>query len=214
MTYRPPRTKHASRTQCIADERRGGGTKAERKLERILNEVSDGVLRGRFQREWAYGGRWVVDFFFREVRLGIEVEGGYHRSLKQQLRDVERELALEQAGVTLVRVANEDVFGDREALLSKLRDGWRRAQVAYRAFHARNKPIQRRLVGTQASPRRTTRTSVAYSGGWTSIKQGTTSVGDAFDKVLIDEGIAGTRDEQRAMNKQQFADMRKRSQER
>jgi very-short-patch-repair endonuclease len=173
MTYRLRPTKHASPTQRIADNRRRGGTNAERELERILNEVNGGALRGRFQREWAYGGRWIVDFFFRELRLGIEVEGGYHRSLKQQLRDIDRELTLEQLGVTLVRIANEDVFGDRNALLNKLRDSWRRAQIAHREFSERSKSVQRRrLAAPPAKIRRKQSPSVAYSGGWTSIKQG------------------------------------------
>jgi very-short-patch-repair endonuclease len=181
-------------------------------LERILNEVSGGVLRGRFQREWAYGGRWIVDFYFREVRLGIEVEGGYHRSLKQQLRDIERELAIEQAGIVIVRVANEEVFGDREALLNKLRDGWRQAQTSIRKSVARTKPVQRRRLSTRpASPRRLLGKLTPYAGGWTSVKQGITRVGDAFEKSFVSEGIAGSRDDHRANAKQQFSEMRKRS---
>ena len=38
-----------------------------------------------------------------------------------------RELDLERFELTVVRVTNEDVFGDRERLLEKLRDGWQRA---------------------------------------------------------------------------------------
>ena len=212
MTYRPRPTKHASPTQRIADDRRRGGTGAERELERILNEVNGGVLRGRFQREWAYGGKWIIDFFFREVRLGIEVEGGYHRSLKQQLRDIERELTIEQLGVTLVRVANEEVFGDREALLNKLRDAWGRAQLTLRKLSKRGKSVQRRLLTAPLlRSRRARLQSKPYSGGWTSLKQGVTRIRDAFDKSFVSEGIAGSRDEQRAMNKRQFSEMRKRS---
>jgi len=105
----------------------------------VLNEVGGGVLRSQFQREWAYGGRWIVDFYFHEIRLGIEVDGGYHRSLKQQLSDINRELALEAADITLVRVSNEEVFGDRGALLQKLRNAWRTAEAKARSSRRRKK---------------------------------------------------------------------------
>jgi len=214
MTYRPRRSNHGSGIQRLADALRRHGTPAEKQLERILNEVNGGALRGRFQREWAYGGRWIVDFYFREIRLGIEVEGGYHRSLKQQLKDIKRELAIEQAGITIVRVANEEVFGDRDALLSKLREGRRQAQTSNRKPVGLRKPDQRRRVSARpASPRRVLGKSKPYAGGWTSVKQGVTRVGDAFEKSFVSEGIAGSRDDHRANAKQQFLDMRKRSRE-
>ncbi len=212
MSYRPRFTTHAKGVQRLANGLRRLGTPAEKELERILNEVNGGVLRGRFQREWAYGGRWSIDFYFREVRLGIEVDGPYHRSLKQQLRDIERELALEQAGITIVRVSNEEVFGEREALLHKLRGAWRQAQAVARQV-LRAKPVQRHrpLVVALSKPGAKVRPPVAHAGGWTSMKQGVTKLGDAIDKSFIDEGIAGTRNENRVVRRQHFAEMRKRS---
>jgi len=69
--------------ELIAAERREHPTRAERALAAILNEVNGGALEGRFRREWVCGGRWIVDFYFPEVRLPIEVDGGYHRSTFQ-----------------------------------------------------------------------------------------------------------------------------------
>ena len=212
MTYRPRSTGHAKGIQRLAEILRRHGTAAEKELERILNEVNGGVLRGRFQREWGYGGQWIVDFYFREVRLGIEVDGGYHRSLKQQLRDIQRELAIEQAGITIVRVANEEVFGDREALLDKLRDGWWHARTAIRKSVAITKSVQRLRLSARSAPAQRLQTkSTPYAGGWTSAKQGSATVGDAFGKSFVSDGIAGSRDAHRASVKQHFSDMRKRS---
>ena len=207
MAYRPVSRTHASFTQNIADERRRRGTKSEIELERILNELSDGKLRDKFQREWAFGGRWIVDFYFHELRLGIEVDGGYHAPIVQQLRDIERELAIEEMGITLVRVTNEEVFGDRDLLLEKLRDGWRRALAAIRKG-----PMQKRQRSIPPAPtRRRIAKPPSYSGGWTSIEQGATKLGDSYDKAFVSEGISGTRDEHRAMGKQQLSEIRKRS---
>lgn len=113
--------------RLIADERREHPTRAERALAAILNGLNDGALDGRFRREWVCGGRWIVDFYFPEVRLGIEVDGGYHRSTTQRGWDLFKEGGLESAGVTLLRLTNEEVFGDRERLLVKLRKAWQMA---------------------------------------------------------------------------------------
>ena len=117
----------AETLRLIADERREHPTRAERALAAILNGLNEGALDGRFRREWVCGGRWIVDFYFPEVRLGIEVDGGYHRSTVQRGWDLFKEGGLESAGVTLLRLTNEEVFGDRERLLGKLRQAWRTA---------------------------------------------------------------------------------------
>jgi very-short-patch-repair endonuclease len=117
----------AETLRLIADERREHPTRAERALAAILNGLNEGALDGRFRREWVCGGRWIVDFYFPEVRLGIEVDGGYHRSTSQKGWDLFKEGGLESAGVTLLRLTNEEVFGDRERLLGKLRQAWRTA---------------------------------------------------------------------------------------
>jgi len=211
MSYRPRFTSHSKGVQRLADTRRRRGTAAERELERILNDVNGGILRGRYQREWAYGGRWIVDFYFREVRLGIEVDGPYHGPLKQQLHDIERELELERAGITIVRVSNKDVFGDREALLNKLRKAWRRAQTTARQDLMAKAAHGRRAPAIASLNPRTKKAAEPYAGGWTSLKQGVTKFGDAINKSFVDEGIAGSRNENRAMRRRQYAEMRKRS---
>lgn len=111
--------------ELVAAERRERPTRAERRLAAILNESNGGALEGRFRREWVCGGRWIVDFYFPEVRLAVEVDGGYHRSTLQLGWDLFKAAELEAAGLTLVRLTNQEVFGDRERLLAKLRRGWR-----------------------------------------------------------------------------------------
>jgi very-short-patch-repair endonuclease len=117
----------AETLRLIADERREHPTRAERTLAAILGGLNEGALDGRFRREWVCGGRWIVDFYFPEVRLGIEVDGGYHRSTVQRGWDLFKDGGLESAGVTVLRLTNEEVYGDRERLLGKLRQAWRTA---------------------------------------------------------------------------------------
>ena len=113
--------------QLVAAGRREHPTRAERALAAILSGLSAGALDGRFRRECVCGGRWIVDFYFPEVRLAIEVDGGYHRSTPQRSWDLFKESELESEGITLLRVTNEEVLGDRERLLAKLRQAWRAA---------------------------------------------------------------------------------------
>jgi very-short-patch-repair endonuclease len=115
----------------IALARREAPTRAERALEAILNGLAGGALAGEFRREWICG-EWILDFYFPRVRLAIEVDGGYHRATLQRSRDLHKAAALAAAGVTLVRLKNEEVFGDRERLVAKLRAAWRAAQAGSR----------------------------------------------------------------------------------
>jgi very-short-patch-repair endonuclease len=117
--------------ELAAAERREHPTRAERALERLLNELNGGALAGRFRREWVCG-RWIVDFYFPEVQLAIEVDGGYHRSTFQLGWDLFKSAELEAVGITVLRLTNQEVLRDRARLLAKLRQAWRRARVNHR----------------------------------------------------------------------------------
>ena len=116
-----------SRTQRLAKKRKSMSTRAEKELETILNELNNGVLKGEFEREWAFAGKWILDFFFHENRLGIEVDGSSHNLKMQKEKDLKKEQACVQFGVTLIRITNQEVFGDRKALIRKLREGYKEA---------------------------------------------------------------------------------------
>jgi very-short-patch-repair endonuclease len=114
----------------IAQARRERPTRAERALEAFLSEVNGHALEGRFVREWVCRDRWLVDFYFPEVRLAIEVDGGYHRSTFQLGWDLFKAADLEAAGLTVLRLTNQEALGDRTRLVAKLREGWRQAARA------------------------------------------------------------------------------------
>ena len=109
-----------------ADLRRLDPTPAEAELERILRELGAGALAGEFKREWPVGD-WVVDFYFPTIRLAIEVDGGYHRAQSRWRLDLAKTRDLEERGITVLRVINAEVFGDRERLVARLRAAWRAA---------------------------------------------------------------------------------------
>ena len=111
----------------FADRRRRSPTRAERQLEQILNTLKGGVLRGKFKREHAVSGKWIVDFFFPKIRLAIEVDGSAHLTEEQAIRDREKDADCARLDITVLRISNHEVFGNRRKLINKLRGGWRRA---------------------------------------------------------------------------------------
>ncbi|SEG10340.1 Very-short-patch-repair endonuclease [Thalassococcus halodurans] len=111
----------------FADYRRANPTPAEAELSRILNALNDGVLRQKFVREHVISGQWIVDFFFSEIRLAVEVDGSIHLTGHQLHRDKLKDADCAKFDITILRITNSEVFGCREKLISKLRSGWREA---------------------------------------------------------------------------------------
>jgi very-short-patch-repair endonuclease len=68
-----------------------------------------------------------TSFFFKQGLGGIEIDGGYHNDAKQRCVDTLKARASEEAGVTLIRITNDEVFGNRKVLLKKVREGLLRA---------------------------------------------------------------------------------------
>ncbi len=111
----------------FADRRRKNPTPAEKELRRILNQLNSGILRGRFKREYAISGKWIVDFWIPEIRLAIEVDGSVHLTEDQIKRDKLKDADCARFDITVLRITNREIYGDRKALINKLRAGWREA---------------------------------------------------------------------------------------
>lgn len=120
--------KRPNKAHDNAKARRATPTRAEAELARILNHLNHGALRGRYFREWAFAEKWILDFYFDEIRLGIEVDGSIHRQSAQKVRDREKEKACNDWHITLLRVSNDEVLGSSKDLTEKLRAAWREAQ--------------------------------------------------------------------------------------
>lgn len=66
-------------------------------------------------------GQYIVDFFFRESMLIVEIDGGYHFTDEQQKEDVIRQDWLEQHGYTILRFTNEQVLFDTDNTILKIK---------------------------------------------------------------------------------------------
>ena len=104
-------------------------TPAEDRLGRILNEALP--KKGQVQAQWQFGcakRNFILDFYIREVRLGIEVDGSQHRGKQAKKIDKIKEECLAERGIFLVRISNRQVMQLSENdLLEWLRGAWRQA---------------------------------------------------------------------------------------
>ena len=124
-----------------AKKNRKNPTPAEREFRRIICSINDGVLQTRFRDQHVISGKWIVDFFFPEVRLAIEIDGSIHQTAAQIEKDLRKDADCKRFDITLVRISNHEVFGNRDALIAKLRDGWRQAKARPNSMIGKRVPL-------------------------------------------------------------------------
>lgn len=116
-----------SHIEKYADYRRANPTPAESEFERFLNQLNGGVLRGKFVREHVISGKWIVDFFLPDIRLAVEIDGSIHLTGIQKKKDMIKDADAKRFDITVLRLKNSEVAGNKERLTAKLRDAWRSA---------------------------------------------------------------------------------------
>lgn len=76
----------------------------------------------KFRRQHPLEEGYILDFYCHEVKLGIELDGGYHHGDFQKNYDKVRSLDIELAyGIKILRFNNEDVFGNIESVVGEIR---------------------------------------------------------------------------------------------
>ena len=62
----------------------------------------------RFSRQKVLG-KYIADFYCAEAKLVIELDGGGHYTLEQESYDAARTAFLEEYGLTVIRIPNNEV---------------------------------------------------------------------------------------------------------
>ena len=93
-------------------------TDAEAALWELLR---DKKLGDKFRRQHLIDD-FIVDFVCLSKNLVIEVDGGYHNDPSQKEYDQQRTLYLNEKGFKVIRFTNEEVLGNTEAVLTKIKD--------------------------------------------------------------------------------------------
>jgi very-short-patch-repair endonuclease len=103
------------RKMQFARELRASPTQAEGVLWRALRgRRLDGL---RFRRQHPIAG-YIVDFYCPALRLAIEVDGEIHDAREQE--DQERDRALARLGCVLLRLHNDEVLGQLDAIVDRI----------------------------------------------------------------------------------------------
>ena len=110
---------------------RGRTPKLLEASRRLREEMTDAegmlwqALRGeqirgmRFRRQHAIG-RFILDFYCPKHKLAVEVDGAVHDGADQAEYDLARTDALNQHGIRVLRVRNEDVQHDIWGVLERI----------------------------------------------------------------------------------------------
>lgn len=93
-------------------------TPAESALWEGLRNKNLGV---KFRRQHPVNA-YIPDFVCLEKLLVVEVDGGYHFVGNQQVSDEERTRYLEQNGFKVIRFTNEEVLGDIDGVLERIKE--------------------------------------------------------------------------------------------
>ena len=98
-----------------------------KELEKTLLSLNKGVLRGKFKTRWYESSR-LFDFFFPEIRLAILLDGSKEKPVHTRLQRVVLENFCEDEWITLLYLTDEEIMYNKDALVEKLRAGYRTAK--------------------------------------------------------------------------------------
>ena len=98
---------------------RNNMTDAEQMLWYCLRRKQLGGFRFRRQHPFE---QFVLDFYCCEVKLALELDGGYHNEPDVKTRDSVRTEFLSARGIKVLRFWNNDVFSNLEGVLQKILD--------------------------------------------------------------------------------------------
>lgn len=102
-----------------AEALRSQMTEAEQVLwESLRNKRLSGF---KFRRQHPVS-KYVLDFYCHQAKLAIELDGEYHEGRAQQFYDTDRTANLQELSIEVVRFQNEEVLGNLEEVLTKIRD--------------------------------------------------------------------------------------------
>lgn len=66
--------------------------------------------------------KFIADFYCHELKLIVEVDGGYHGDDDVQYYDEERTKELQRYGYSVIRFTSDEVLGDIEGVLNELKN--------------------------------------------------------------------------------------------
>ena len=94
------------------------GNRYENKIYHLLKAF----FNFRIVRQFIIDDKYIVDIYIPEKKLIIEVDGKYHDTEEQKIKDKTREDYIKKAGFEIIRFRNEDVKDNLLDILEILQD--------------------------------------------------------------------------------------------
>jgi very-short-patch-repair endonuclease len=102
-----------------AKKLRDNATKAEELVWFVLrNNQLDGY---KFRRQHPLHN-YIADFYCHQLKLVIEIDGGYHQMPEQIKLDAERTENIEFQGLKVIRFTNEEVLSNLIAVVNRIKE--------------------------------------------------------------------------------------------
>ena len=114
---KPERTHNLKSKKRFRRQLRNNAAPAERKLWSMLRKRQ--VKGRRFRRQYSIGP-YIVDFYCPEEQLVVEVDGAVHDDPVRRVYDNERAGYLQEEGLRIVRVSNDDVFNQPDVVVDAI----------------------------------------------------------------------------------------------
>jgi very-short-patch-repair endonuclease len=77
-------------------------------------------LKGKKIRRQHPMDNYILDYYCHECRLAVEVDGGIHDNIRNREYDEARTKALNEPGIRVIRVSNEEVLNNIDQVLEKI----------------------------------------------------------------------------------------------
>lgn len=100
-------TSYADKMKEYAIEHTKNATPSEQIVIKLLNANE---IKYEFQKTCNVCGRnYIMDFFLTEQKICLEIDGGYHYTQEQLLKDRQRDNDMARCGILVIRLTNEEV---------------------------------------------------------------------------------------------------------
>jgi very-short-patch-repair endonuclease len=99
-------------------EPRNKATKAEAKLWRVIQHSQ--IEGKKFRRQHSVG-YYILDFYYPEERLAIEIDGESHEKNESKLYDKSRTEFLDSMRIRVLRFKNEEVLNNLDSVTEQIR---------------------------------------------------------------------------------------------
>lgn len=122
----------------LAEELRARMTQAE---EILWNAIKINEWHIKFRRQHPISN-YIADFYCHNVKLVIELDGGYHENREVKIYDEAGENDIKEYGITVLRFKNEEVLHGIEQVLTKIGDAISsiKTEAEERAGRSNNSP--------------------------------------------------------------------------